>query len=144
MRIEELKIQHLQYIDVQDAQKHLVDNLYNEDYCKYLVENTESYALVNDDNKVIFAGGIIRQVEGRGLMWSIFAKDSGKYFVRIVRAIRHILPLFKEYHRIELTVAPDFCQAHRFAKVIGFEKEATLKKYFSNGEDADLYVRFRV
>ncbi len=144
MKIEKLGINHLQYIDVQDAQKYLADNLRNEEYCKFLVEQTESYALVEDDNKVVFVGGIIRQVEGRGLLWSLFAKDSGKHFVRIVKGVRHILPLFKEYHRIELTVAPDFCQAHRFAKMIGFEKEATLKKYFSNGADADMYVRFNI
>ena len=47
------------------------------------------------------------------------------------------------FRRLQLLVDVDFSKGQKWAKRLGFEYEATLKKYSEKGIDQFLYVRFK-
>jgi hypothetical protein len=47
------------------------------------------------------------------------------------------------FNRFQFLVDVDFNEGQRWAKALGFEYEATLKKYDEKGKDQFLYVRFK-
>jgi hypothetical protein len=47
------------------------------------------------------------------------------------------------FRRFQLLVDVDFNEGQRWARGLGFEYEATLKKYSEKGKDQFVYVRFK-
>jgi hypothetical protein len=45
------------------------------------------------------------------------------------------------YKRIETSVATDFEQGHRWAQMLGFKNEGTMRCFTPQGMDCDLYAR---
>lgn len=76
---------------------------------------------------------------GRVCVESFLSQNCGEYFREMQRLIER---LFKFYNatRYEATVRTDFINGHRMIKILGFEREGTMKKFF-NGIDYDLYAR---
>ena len=76
---------------------------------------------------------------GRVNVGSLISQYAGPYFREMQRLIER---LFKFYNapRYEALVKTDFENGHRMIKILGFEREGTMKK-FLNGIDYDLYSR---
>lgn len=76
---------------------------------------------------------------GRVNVGSFLSQNCGEYFREMQRLIER---LFKFYNatRYEALVKTDFINGHRMIKILGFEREGTMKK-FLNGIDFDLYAR---
>jgi hypothetical protein len=87
--------------------------------------------------------GIAEYWKNRGEVWAIIDAQSGKHFVRIIRAMKRLLDI-AGCERIEATIQKDFKQAHRLARLLGFELEAeTMRKYGVTGLDYSLYARVK-
>lgn len=97
------------------------------------------------DNRIAMCCGVRPQQPGVGTAWSLISQDAGRY--DMLYAVRNIRPyltsLFSEgvYRRVELLTATEFCQGNRFARMLGFVREAVLAKRGFHGEDVTLYAR---
>lgn len=86
--------------------------------------------------------GMQIQWEGRAIVWAIIGDvNNWPTFHREVSRRLNFFIGNMNIRRCEMTVQSGFKQASRWAKMLGFHKEALLKKYFAWGEDAELWVR---
>ena len=72
--------------------------------------------------------------------------NSRKYNISFHRSVVGMInKLMKKssFRRLQLLVDVDFPEGQKWAKRLGFEYEATLKKYSEKGIDQFLYVRFK-
>ena len=91
------------------------------------------------DGAPICCGGTIEQWKGRHQAWMCMTKLTAPHMLAITRAVRKNLRGIKG--RVEMTVREDFEQGHRWAHMLGFEREALFRQYGPEGEDHVGYVR---
>lgn len=94
-----------------------------------------------DGDCVVFCGGRAELWPGRSIVWALLSKDAGHYMVRMTRIAKILLGM-QEGGRLEVVIRSDFEQAHRWAKMLGFQHECHKPRYLPGGLDADEYVRF--
>jgi hypothetical protein len=97
---------------------------------------------LNDEGMPVCVAGVLPIWEGRGLAWALLAWDAGPYMREITRATVEALDLCP-CHRIELYAKPDFPEANRWARMLGFEYEALLEGANPQGGDMNLYKRIK-
>jgi hypothetical protein len=140
MKIVPYKAEHLLAIRPQEAQQDGLPWITPEAAAG--LEETEAYtALV--DGKPVACAGLEWYWEGRAEAWAWISGDvTPGIFVRLNRAVQRFLAAVGP-GRIEAHVDCEFGNGHRWVRALGFELEAPRKKrYFPNGRDAALYVRF--
>lgn len=127
---------HLNSINVQQWQK---DHVTAE---SFIGVNGPSFTYVEGlDFKACF--GMQIQWEGRAVVWAVVGDV--KSWPAFHKSVSQRLNFFIEdmnIKRCEMTTQCGFKQASRWARMLGFKKEALLKKYFAHGADAELWVRF--
>ena len=70
-------------------------------------------------------------------------KKYNKTFHRSTLSLIKRLMTKTTFNRFQFLVDVKFNEGQRWAKALGFEYEATLKKYDQNGKDQFMYVRFK-
>jgi hypothetical protein len=70
-------------------------------------------------------------------------KKYNKTFHKAVLGMLKKLIDKSSFRRFQLLVDVDFNEGQRWARCLGFEYEATLKKYSEKGKDQFVYVRFK-
>lgn len=141
MRIEPFKPEHLTELLLQPSQAVMQPVLAQQDYGQMLYKAGPAYAAIIDD-KVVACLGIIPQWEGRAIAWGLVGSEAGKAFYGIHKAVKKFLDL-QDYRRIETAVSTDFEQGHRWAQLLGFKNEGTMRAYTPDGRDCDLYARLK-
>lgn len=98
-----------------------------------------------ENGHVIACAGVIPQWPGRAIAWALMSPMAGKCFRRIHRSVSAFLDynIRERFHRIEATVDVDFDRAHKWMRMLGFEREGVMKKYRPDGMDQVLYARVR-
>lgn len=98
---------------------------------------------VLDEGRAVAVGGIIEYWVNRGEAWLIFGKTNTRTFVIIFKMVQRFLEL-STLKRIEMVIDYDFVQGHRWARLLGFKKEAELLKHYRpDGGDVSLYSKVR-
>jgi hypothetical protein len=141
MIVKPFEAWHLDELTLQDSQSIFEPSLVNSGYGLSLQTAGPAYSAVIDD-KVIACLGIIPQWENRAIAWGLISGDAGKYFIGVHKAVKRFLDL-QDYARIETSVSCNFDQGHRWAQMLGFEREGMMRKYTPDGRDCDLYARIR-
>lgn len=77
--------------------------------------------------------------DGRYNVGSYLSANCGPFFREMRTLIERLFDFFQA-QRYEAIVRTDFENGHRMIKMLGFEREGTMKR-FSNGIDYDLYAR---
>jgi hypothetical protein len=140
MIVVPFRAEHLFLMEAQDAQQDEVANVPLE-YAKQM-ESIASFTAMQD-GEVLGCAGVFPFHDNRALCWTYISKNAGKHFVQIHRRVKAFLDAV-EYNRLEMDVAFEFQEGHRWAKLLGFEVETPcMKKYFVHGGDATRYVRIR-
>ncbi len=103
------------------------------------LETQNSWTAVVDGGPVA-CGGTIQQWPGRHTAWAYLPARSGPHMRMITLAAGKTLA--KPQGRIEITVRSDFAAGHRWAQMLGLEREALFRAYGPEGEDHVGYVRF--
>lgn len=99
-----------------------------------------SFSVVDGD-EVVMSGGIVELWPGRAICWALLAEHIGHRMTACVRATRKFLTSVTP-HRLELDVQEGHEEGHRFARMIGFEKETErLRAFYPDGSDGTMYVR---
>jgi len=98
-----------------------------------------------DDEKVIGVFSVLKVYSGRGVVSSFISKDAGSYMLEMIRLLRKLIAegMYKcKIDRLEMSVLKGFEHGDRFAKMLGFEYEGTMRNYYK-GKDYKLYARIR-
>lgn len=111
----------------------------NDDILAYLEKSGKWFTGVVDGDPIAIAG-VLTQWKGRHVTHAILGVDTGPHMLWITRATLKVLGGLEG--RIEMTVRQDFKMGHRWAAMLGFEREALMKRYGPEREDHMLYVRF--
>jgi hypothetical protein len=132
--------QHLDLLMLQPAQKDMQHLFANPEYGQSLAEGTSFTAT---DGEVVYAcGGVVEMWQGRALAWILLSEFSTRHFVKIHRTVKRFFEI-APYHRIEAAVDVGFKEGERWAKMLGFQYEGTMKGYTPDKRDCDLYAIVR-
>ncbi|MFN8995161.1 MAG: hypothetical protein ACK5X3_16065 [Pseudomonadota bacterium] len=131
--------EHLLALRVQPAQADAAPWI-TPDYAASLEGGTSWTVLANC--RPVFCGGSWELWPGRALVWAILSPEAGPHMARITRGVRRYLGLLP-HRRVECYVDAGFEQGARWAAMLGFEREATLRAFLPNGNDAHIYARVR-
>lgn len=138
IEIVQFKADHLKEIKVQKAQMFLSEFVTYEQGLD--LERSISFTALKD-GKPVGAAGIVEQWGGRSTAWAFLSDVGPATFLAIHRAVKTYLD-FCHIRRVEMTVACDFPEGHRWAKMLGFTLEAErMRSYDPNGADHSLYAR---
>jgi hypothetical protein len=141
MQVYAFEPDHLHELDLQKAQKLLQPTLSDPVYAESLYKAGPAYsAVVNGD--VVACLGMIQMWEGRAVAWGLIGENAAPHLYSITKAILRVFDLHP-FRRVETAVACDFQQGHRWAQMLGFEREGTMKHYTPDGRDCDLYARVK-
>lgn len=133
------KPHHLESLRLQDSQAVVQPMLADPTYGESLVEAGPAYSAVDGD-AVFACAGLFPLWDGRACAWALIAAEAGQHFVAIHKAVRRALTLHA-FRRVETVVRTDFAAGHRWARMLGFQREATMRGYAPDGHDYDLYAR---
>lgn len=100
-----------------------------------------SFAIKEGDD-ILGAFGHVEVWEGRRQAWMLLAEGSSRKMLSIFRVISSLISE-GSFRRLEMQVDAGFPQGYRFAEMLGFHLEYRAKKYFPNGNDAYLFVKFK-
>lgn len=128
---------HLDKMIHQEGQKGLEYLETNELFA--MLEGEDSYSIM-DGEEVLCCAGVVKMNEGRGVAWAYLADELNTRMVIVTRIVKRYLN-GAPFHRIEMHVDCDFAEAHRWAKMLGFEKECDRMKAFTpDKRDCALYA----
>ena len=134
------KREHMEKMVIQQKQQGLEYLLTDDVYA--VIENGESYTALDGD-EILACAGVIPLAPGRAGAWAYISQNVGSRMKFVTRAVKRFLDI-AQYRRIEMDVDCDFPQAHRWAKLLGFEMECERRKSFTpDGRDCALYARVR-
>lgn len=94
------------------------------------------------DGRVLGIGGFLDQGGGRGQGWALLAANMRQSFVRLHRAALQAIES-APYRRLEVVTREDFCEAHKWVELLGFEPEAPLRSFFPDGSAGRLWCRIK-
>lgn len=138
MNIVQMMPEHLQLLALQNVQLCMEPRL-SKQYGADLAQHGQAYAGV-EGNTVIICAGVLNLWEGRMQAWALVSREAGPHFATIHKAVRRFLDMC-DARRIETAVDTQFEAGHRWARLLGFERECTMKAYAPDGRDCDLYAR---
>lgn len=141
MIIVPFKPEHLIDIKLQPAQLGYEAMLGDPRYGQWLAGAGPGYSVFANDDLVACAG-FWPQWENRAIVWALVTATAGRHFVGFHRAVRRALDLHK-YRRIETAVRCGFVEGERWARMLGMEKEGTMRAYAPDGDDYDLFARIQ-
>lgn len=130
---------HLATLSLQPAQQLFSEIVRQPAYVQSLIDGGPAYALVDGD-EVFATAGLLPQWEGRAVAWALVSEAAGRRMVELHRAVLRCFEMHP-FRRVETTVATHFEEGHRWARLLGFEREGTMRGYAPNGTDCDLYAR---
>jgi len=139
--LKKLSLGDLQDIEIQEWQRKITESSFcaSDDDLVAL----ESYAIRDNLGNIMCCVGIIDLWENRAMVWSLMDKNSNRHLLGITKILINLLKCSAQ-KRIEMYVDCDFKQAHRWAKMLGFNLEAEkMKSFYPTGQDVALYARLK-
>lgn len=137
------QIDDLLGLDIQDWQRQPEFELSRE-YGEFLLEHSAKALTIIAGDKVLSVGGAIEIWNGRAEIYHLLSKDCGKWMTGIHReSVRFLNEVNMIYPRLETGCEIEWPEAHRWLKMLGFERERRARKYMPSGRDLDIYVRIR-
>lgn len=132
---------HLDELRLQPSQEYLSAFVGRPGYGQELVEAGPCYT-VRRDGKIICCAGVINLWTGRASAWALLSWDAGKSMRALHREVLKFLDRC-EIRRVEAYVYPDFEPGHRWARMLGFEREGFMRAFHLDGSDVVMYARIR-
>ena len=92
------------------------------------------------DHRCLMAGGVAPKWRGVGVGWTLLSEACGPHMLAITRKTRAVVR-GSGYRRVEFYVLAGFEAGHRWARQLGFTKEADCMRGFCpDGRDMALYA----
>lgn len=131
---------HLALLEIQPAQVYMAPALTRR-YGEALAESGPAFSAACGGS-LVGAAGIANQHPGTGRAWALLSPAAGPWLPTITKACLRFF-LDARYRRIEATVLTGWAAGARWAAMLGFEREGTMRGYGPDGQDFDLYARVR-
>lgn len=140
MNVIPFRAEHFWALEPQAAQAH-VRGYVTPDSIAALEGESSLTAMAGDRPMCCF--GWFPTYPTKAVMWAILSKDIGPHLLSMTRIARSVLSSLP-YKRMEMDVACEFEQGHRWARMLGFTLEAErLRHYRIDGGDSALYARIQ-
>ena len=139
MRVEPFSPDHLACLALQPRQRAWRDTAGEFDLACLNQGPNQGWTAFDGETPVA-ALGVIDLGGGRGMGWGLISADAGRVFPALHRAVTRFLQA-TDYRRIEAVTACDFPPARRWAGMLGFTHEGTMRAYCHDGSDAELWAR---
>jgi len=100
--------------------------------------------LVDDEPVAIFGGFFISQ--GVFQVWSLMSESVRKYPLAFHKSVKEMIDHWFErlnMTRMQMSVRVDHVEGARWAELLGFSCEGTMKKYGPTGDDHKLFARVK-
>lgn len=97
---------------------------------------------VGDGGRLLMCAGLIREFPGQLLAWAQLTAPIGAAMVALTRAVRREHDA-AEWHRLYTMVRVDFDAGHRWAAMLGFEREGVMRRWGPAAVDHAIYARIR-
>ncbi len=107
-------------------------------YGESMREHGPCWTLADSWGRPAACGGLFQQWEGRAIAWAFLAADAP--MLEATRAARLVLDACG-LRRVECWVEVDFQAGHRWAHLLGFEREGLMRSFSPDGRDHVLYAR---
>ena len=136
LKEREYKKGDLDNMAIQDEQKHEIENA---------CEKQDISFTLADGDKVIGVFSVLKIYSGRGVVSYFISREAGNYMLSMIRKLKELIAdgMYKcKIDRLEMSVMSGFEHGDRFAKMLGFEYEGTMRNYYK-GKDYKLYARIR-
>jgi len=140
LEVAKFKPADLDELRLQPAQEYLAAFVERPGYGQELVDAGPCYT-GRYHGKIVICAGVVNLWQGRGSAWALLAGDAGKCMRQIHREVERFLDGCG-IRRVEAYVHPDFEPGHRWARMLGFEREG-LMRAFQRGADMYMYSRIR-
>ena len=116
---------------------------YTLEYGRKVLAVCQAATVTDNNGGIVAVVGVVAVHPGRALVWTVLARNAGQYMLGLTKAMKKLLEGFGDYDRLEAAVRTDFVPGHRWARLIGFERECTMRRFGPDGQDHDLYVRIK-
>jgi len=141
MQVVPYKAEHMDQLDMQEAQQYLA--VYLDARLRKSLEGDFSFTLLDGD-EVLCCAGIVEQWQNRGMVWAYIANGIGPGRFTVLHQHAKRLLDIAPFDRIEAAVDDGFEEGHRWVRALGFTLEAPLmRRYRPDGGDSALYARVR-
>ena len=140
MKIIPFMPEHLQQMDIQDAQTLFEAEMNSGEYAASLSAHGGWTGMRGDE--VVACAGLIPIWKGRFGAWSVISRSIGPDgMLSLTRAIRRGLAM--QPGRVEIIVAEGFEEGHRWARMHGFtlDTPVVMQGFFPDGSGAFQYSR---
>jgi hypothetical protein len=128
----------LEELRLQPSQEFLAAFVGRPGYGQELVDAGPCYT-ARSGGRIVCCAGVVNLWEGRASAWALLSADAGRCMTALHRAVVEFLDGCG-IERVEAYVVPDFMPGHRWARMLGFEFEGTLRA-FQRGQDMVMYAR---
>ncbi len=128
-------------LSLQHAQIGMFENIREPSYGESLAKAGPSFTATVDGDPIACIG-VIDQWSGYARAWALISMFAGPYMLHLTRGIRTWL----KYHnpgRIDTAVDCQFPEAIRWARLLGFAQEGTMRAYTPERRDCFLYSKVR-
>lgn len=132
---------HLEGFEVQKDQMLINKYLMDPGYISTISNYGEAYTGLVSGKPVIIAG-MIQPHEHIGMLWAVLEKDCKDHLFSATRHVQGQLSKWK-VPRMETAIRTGFKAGRRWAEILGFSYEGTMKKYDMDGGSCDLYARYQ-
>lgn len=137
MIIRRFEKDDLDKLAIQDEQKHELDN-----GAFFRAENCFSFV---KDDEVLGVFGFFEIYKGRAVVFSFISANAGKHLFSVAKGLKKLIEDGMKRtgtERLEMEVMASFEHGERFAKLLGFECEGVMRKYYK-GLDYKLFARVK-
>lgn len=143
MQVVSLNKEHLYKLSLQPSQAYLRDYIDVPGYYEQLISGGYAFAGIRGDT-VVAAAGVVMTQSHVALAWALLSDAiTPRSMISVHRAVKDFIDT-SPIRRIEMHVRADAPEsAKRWAGMLGFEYEGTMRSYSLDGVDCDLYARIK-
>jgi hypothetical protein len=142
LTVHRLRVDDLRLLQVQEAQWYIQTLSQDVETARILIHQGGAFSVFYD-GLCLAVGGLMPKWEGVATAWAIMGSHARKHMLGLTRIVKANIDAHLEfrYHRIETSVQTEFPEGHRWVRMMGFEREGTMRGYGTQGFDCDLYSR---
>lgn len=140
--MENFKVEHYKSLEGNEPEDPVIRGLINDQHLTDIEKSGYSRTFFNKEGEVIACVAAIEKWPGRAEAWAVVSEKASIHVFSLSKGMKNLLDNLP-FTRVEAVVADNFGKGCRLVRILGFELEGHLKKYFPNGTGVFLYSRIK-
>lgn len=140
LMVDPVQYEDLLEIEPQAEQAEWYAETITPETARIIVGNWPGRTVRDEQGRILMCCGVMFLHPDNARLWALFSRRAAPHMHAIVKLSRAFA---KECgaRRVELTIRSGFASGHKWARLIGFTHEGTMRAYDQQGHDHDLYAR---